>query len=343
MNRLLAAVLLEAVAPLFASVPERPRPAAPALVGLAVNLDEPSSGEVGRAVEGVRRSGASLFGLTVSWSAGEPAPGKYRLSEITRTARSLRQSGATLHIDLPLVAGRVRDVPSDLAGISFDDERLSRRLGRFLDALEPVLLDAATLSLGYEADAYFADKPEELKAYRLLFDGAVNYLRGKVPHLYVGVTTQAPSESVAPLVAAALHAKSPLLFYIYAPFQRGRPFEHRAPDAIERDWRQLLDRAAGRPIAFPEVSYSSSSENGSSPQTQAEFVRRLRALAARTDGRRMLFARYVTWRDPPASAGPGKGASETAKRRDAFLKNRGLQDAQGHPKPAWREWVKVGR
>jgi len=320
---------------------ERPRPVPPALLGLAVNLNEPSAAADSRAVGEARRAGASVFGLTVSWSSGEPAPGKYRVAEITRAARLLRQSGATVHIDIPLVVSRARDVPADLAGLAFDDERLSRRLGRFFDALEPVFLDAQTLSLGYEADAYFSDKPEELRAYRLLFDGAVNYLHAKVPHLAVGVTTAAPSESVAPLVAAALHAHSPVLLYIYSPFQRGRPFEHRPPESIERDWKQLLDHAAGRPIAFPEVSYSSSAENASSLEKQAEFVRRLRRLVAASDGRRLLFARYATWRDPPPSA-PLRGASEIAKRRDAFLKNRGLQQADGQPKPAWREWLKKG-
>jgi hypothetical protein len=341
-RRLLAVVLL-AAAPLCAAAPERSRTVPPALLGLAVNLESPSAEAGSQAVNEVRRTGVALFGLTVSWSAGEPSPGKYRLEELARTARLLRQSGVTLHIDLPLVASRVRDVPADLSDVAFDDERLSRRLGRFFDALEPVFLDAATLSLGYEADAYFADKPEELKAYRLLFEGAVNYVRGMVPHLAVGVTTAAPSESVAPLVAAALHARSPVLFYIYAPFQRSEPFLHRAPDELERDWKQLLDRAAGRPIAFPEVSYSSAAENDSSPKKQAEFVRRLRAMVAGADGRRLLFARYVPWRNLAASPGPGRGAPGAARRRDAFLKNRGLQEADGRPKPAWREWVRMGR
>jgi hypothetical protein len=338
--RLFAARVLLLSAPLLAVGPERPRPAPPALLGLAISLNEPSAAADSRAVAELRRSGADVFGLTVSWSSSELAPGKYRVAEITRTARLLRQSGATVHIDIPLVASRARDVPADLAAFAFDDERLSRRLGRFFDALEPAFLDAQTVSLGYEADAYFSDKPEELKAYRLLFDGAVSYLRGKVPHLAVGVTTAAPSESVAPLVAAALHAHSPVLFYIYAPFQHGRPFEHRPPESIERDWKQLLDHAAGRPIAFPEVSYSSSAENGSSPEKQAEFVRRLCRLVTATDGRRLLFARYATWRDAAASA-PVRGASETAKRREAFLKNRGLQQSDGRPKPAWREWAKM--
>ena len=68
----------------------------------------------------VRRSGAQFFVLELSWAAAEPAPHRYRVEEITRAARVLRQSGAVLHLDLPLVprggarrpggsgAGRVR-------------------------------------------------------------------------------------------------------------------------------------------------------------------------------------------------------------------------------------------
>ncbi len=342
MKRRLLAVVLLAASPLSAAAPERSRTFPPALLGLAINLESPSAAAGKQAVEEARRTGVMLFGLTVSWSAGEPSPGKYRVDEVARTARLLRQSGATLHIDLPLVATRVRDVPADLSDVAFDDERLSRRLWRFFDALEPLFLDASTLSLGYEADAYFSDKPEELKAYRLLFEGAVNYLRGRVPHLNVGVTTAAPSESVAPTVAAALHARSPVLFYIYAPFQRDAPFLQRPPDALEKDWKLLLDRAAGRPIAFPEVSYSSARENDSSPEKQAEFVRRLRGLVAGSDGRRLLFARYVPWRDPAATPVLPRGAPEIARRREAFLKNRGLQESNGHSKPAWREWARMG-
>jgi len=335
------AVLLAAVPPLFAVAPERPR-VAPALLGLAVNLEKPSEREGRQAVEEVRRTGVSLFCLTISWASAEPSPGRYNLTEVARTARVLRQSGATLHLDLPLVSSRTRDVPPDLADAAFDDSRLAIRLGRLFDALEPVLLDVSSLSLGYEADAYFSDKPEELKAFRSLFEGAVGYLRGKAPHLAVGVTTQSPTESVAPLVAAALHAKSPVLFYIYAPFDRGAPFRHRSPESLDSDWRQLLTRAAGRPIAFPEVSYSSSPENGSSPEKQAEFVKRLRGIVGSSDGRRLLFARYVPWRDPAALPG-SRGASETARRRDAFLRNRGLETADGRPKLAWRDWTKWGR
>jgi len=321
------------------------RPVSPPGLGLAVEFEANASPPAqARSLEEIRRTGVSVFALTVSWSQAEPAPGQYRLAEVVRAARVLRQSGAVLHLDLPLVSGRSKDVPADLAPVAFDDSKLSLRLGHLLEALQPALLDFSTLSLGYEADAYFADKPEQLRAYRRLFDGAVQFLGRQAPHLKIGVTTDAPTESAAPAVAAALHERSPVLFYIYAPFVRQSPFLHRPPDALERDWRQLLDRAGRRPIAFSDVSYSSAAENGSSPEKQAEFVRRLRRFVAGSDGGSLLFVRYATWRDPPAGlVQPGPNASEAARRRASFLANRGLQNSRGEGKPAWHEWVKAGR
>ena len=335
--RRLAALLSLAALSLLAAAPE-PATVHPAL-GLDVNLPAgASAAEQRRALDLARQTGASLYALNISWSAAEPQPRQYRVADLIRTARLLRQSGAILHLDLPLVAGRARDVPADLAGIAFDDKRLSLRLGRLLDALEPALRDVSTLSLGYEADAYFADKPDELRAYRRLFDGAVQFLGRKVPRLKVGVTTSAPTESPAPTVAAALHQRSPILFYIYAPFESSKPFLQRDPDSIEKDWRAILDAAPNRPIAFPEVSYSSAEENGGTPEKQADFVRRMRRLVAGADGRRILFARWVSWRD---SAPDGKAATDLERRRDAFFAHRGLQTPDGAAKPAWRAWVRA--
>jgi hypothetical protein len=320
---------------------ETPRPH----LGLAIEFAKAPPADVEqRALAEVRRTGVDLFALSISWREMEPAPGKYKVAQITRTARLLRQSGATLHLDLPLVVGRARDLPADLAGFAFDDPRLSLRLGRLLDALEPALADISTISLGYEADAYFADKPEELKAYVRLFDGAVEFLGKLAPRLSVGVTTAAPTESAAPEVAARLHQRSPVLFYLYSPFLRDKPFVHREPSALEQDWRRLQEAARGRPIAFPEVGYSSAAENGSSPEKQAEFVRRMRRFLSLRDGRTLLFARYVGWRDPPAETYrvPPDG-SDLARRKASYFSNRGLQKANGDPKPAWREWSREAR
>jgi hypothetical protein len=341
-TRRIALLLLAALALLAAAAPEPAlRPPAPAL-GLDMNLPAGApAAEQQRAFDLARRTGVSFYAMTLSWSAAEPSPGKYKVEELTRTARQLRQSGISLHLDLPLVVGRSRDVPADLEAVAFDDSKLSLRLGRLLDALEPALRDIATLSLGYEADAYFADKPDELRAYRRLFDGAVNFLSRRLPRLKVGVTTVSPTESPAPAVAAALHQRSPVRFYIYSPFEEGRPYWHRDPEAIEKDWKALLSQPSDRLIAFPEVSYSSATDNGSSPEKQADFVRRMRRLLAGADGRRLLFARWVSWRDAaPEALGPDAGDLE--RRRAAYFAHRGLQASDGAAKPAWKAWVKSG-
>jgi hypothetical protein len=338
-------VLLSAAVFLLAASAAAPaEPQSRPAVGVALNLpDSASAAQRTEAVEAVRRTGATYFELALSWAAAEPSPRSYALDELARTARLLRQSGATLQLDLFLVTEAARDVPRDLADAAFDDSRLSLRFGHLLDALAPVFLDVQTLSLGEAADAYFAVHPDELPAYRRLFDGAVQYLKKRAPHLLVGVTTLAPTESPAPEIAALLHQKSPLLLYIYCPFERDKPFQHRSPSSLEKDWTDLLKASVGRPIAFPVVSYSSASENGSSPDRQADFVTRMRRFLTRADGKRLLFARWVDLRDAPPGKDGGNGAAVVIreKNRAAFLAHRGLQEFSGDPKPAWRAWVKA--
>ena len=335
---------------LLALAPQRvERPATSATVptpsvGIGINVPDASPGAGQAALDTVRRTGATFFALELSWSAAEPRPREYRLEEIIRSARLLRQSGATLHLSIPLVTESARDVPADLTDTAFDDPKLSLRLGRLLDALTPALLDVQTLSLGDAADTYFADKPEELRAYRRLFDGAVQFLQRKVPRLLVGVTTAAPTESRSPEVAAELHRRSPVLFYTYCPLvaSASAPFTQRDPEVLEKDWAALLTAAGDRPIAFPRVSYSSSAENGSSAQRQAAFVRVFRRFLDRADGRKLLFARYLWLRDPAPADLPevSPGSSIAERRRHALLANLGLQDYAGHAKPAWTEWLR---
>ena len=329
------------VASTLAAAAAPPTPARrPAAIGLAVNLPPDSSpAERQRALGEVRATGVSVFALAISWPAAEPRPRKYDVAGVVQAARMLRQSGATLHLDLPLVDGRGRQLPADLAALPFDDPKLAARLGRLFEALGPALLDFSTLSLGNEADAYFAANPQELAGYLRLFGGAVEYLGKAAPRLLVGVATAAPMDSRAPGVAARLHEKSPAVFFVYAPFVPTAPFTHRAPQTLDSDWKAMIAAAAGRPVALTEVSFSSSPENGSSPAKQAEFVRRMRRFVAGADPARLLFARYVPWRDPPPRETPAAGEPRGGERtREAFFANRGLQKSDGTAKPAWREW-----
>ena len=139
-----------------AGPPERSKPLAPPGLGLAAELEKDLPVETERKLMGqLRATGVSVFALPVAWPAAEPSPGKYNVTSVIRAARLLRQSGASVHLDLPLVVGREKTVPADLAQVPFDDSKLSIRLGQLLDALTPALLDCSTLSLGYEADVYF--------------------------------------------------------------------------------------------------------------------------------------------------------------------------------------------
>ena len=74
-------------------------------------------------------------------------------------------------------------------------------------------------------------------------------------------------------------------------------------------------------------------------------MRRFRDFLGKADGRALLFARYVALRDEPGdeSSAPAGDAPSAERRRRAFLANRGLQELDGKPKAAWREWVRESR
>src|SRR5215831_12612996 len=98
------AAILSVLLLLGAGPVERSKPTRPAGLGLAVELEKDLTAEAGRRVlADLRATGVSLFALRVSWPEAEPAPGKYDIESVLRAARILRQSGANVHLDLPLV------------------------------------------------------------------------------------------------------------------------------------------------------------------------------------------------------------------------------------------------
>jgi hypothetical protein len=79
----------------------------------------------------------------------------------------------------------------------------------------------------------------------------------------------------------------------------------------------------------------------------------MRRFVAMTERSRLLFARYVPWRDPEPTTpelqrlhslpvGEGAGGEALATRRTAFFANRGLEKPDGTAKLAWKEWAKAG-
>jgi len=102
-----AAGILLAALVASAGPSEKSKPTRPPGVGLAAEPEKSLPAETERKLMvQLRATGVSVFGLSVAWPSAEPAPGKYDVTSVIRAARVLRQSGASVHLDLPLVVGR---------------------------------------------------------------------------------------------------------------------------------------------------------------------------------------------------------------------------------------------
>ena len=345
-RRAVLALLVGARRPRRGARAAGPSPA-PAL-GLDVNLPAgTSAAEQQRAFEAVARgTGVSLYALTRlldrRGALARQVPGR-RAHSARRGC--CRQSGALLHLDLPLVVGRARDVPADLDGVAFDDSRLSLRLGRLLDALEPALArrrDALARLRGGRLLRRQAGRAARLPA-SLRRRGELSREEGSEARGRRDDATRPPR---APRPRSRRRSTSGARSSSTSTRRSSRAGRtgSASPDAIEKDWKAAAVRVAGeRLIAFPEVSYSSSAENGSTPE-QAGRLRAAHAEAARGHRRAPAALRALGLlarrraADPPAPQ-----SAEVERRRAAFFVHRGLQAQDGAAKPAWRAWVRAAK
>ena len=226
----------------------------------------------------VRRTGAHFFVLELSWSAAEPSPRRYSVEEITRAARLLRQSGAVLHLDLPLVH---RDRARRAGGSG------ARRVRRS-EALPPARRAPRRAAAGPSAISRRCrsatpptrtspTSPRSCGRIRRLFDGAVSFSKKKAPRSARRRRRRRRRwKARRPEVAAALHAAQPAPPLHVRALRPGIALRAARSRSLEKDWRVLLGGAGGRPIAFPLRQLLLVRRERLEPARQAEFVRRFR-------------------------------------------------------------------
>jgi hypothetical protein len=289
-----------------------------------------------------RATGVNLLSYGIRWSDFETSPGQFQTS-VPKQLVSLAQAyDMGLYFTLHVLETNQRSMPADLASLSFRDATVLDRLDRAVDTLAAAVKGGpvVAVALGNEVDVYFGLHPGEFEDFKVLVAREVTRLHTLLPGVPVGVTTTSPVGNANAAYADELNAYADVAIYTYYPFQTGSDFRHRPPSTFESDMTAMRARAAGKPVAFQEVGYSSSAANGSSEALQADFVRRFRAHVASSLRRDLLFAEWYLYTDLDSAtvdtllgfygyASPGFRA---------YLANLGLRRADGAPKASWSAW-----
>lgn len=281
------------------------------------------------------RAGANALEAPQPWSTLEPAPGRFRLTDVESIVRGVRSAPATRVMLIPAaIETTKRSVPADLRRAAWDsDEMIGRYRALVRRAARHASRQVAYVSIANESDVYFSAHPQELPAFTRFAQAQLQELRRLMPWAKIGVTvTYTGLTGPRPAIARALARLGDATILTYYPLRDG--YRPRSPRAPLTDLPRMVRLAHGRPVVLQEAGYPSAARLHSSPSAQARFVRNLFA-AWHRHPRAIPLVSFYTLFDLPATA---------CRRQDeldqmAFLCSLGLRTSDGRAKPAWNAFT----
>lgn len=288
------------------------------------------------AVDSIEAAGASAQYLSFTWSALEPSPGSFAMSELVAAVRYLGiDRGLSLYINIAPINTIVKETPADLDTVSFDSPAMRSRFHALLDELASGVNDwVIYLGIGNEVDVYLG-ATNQWSAYRAFYEDAAEYARGRIPNIQVGVcVTHAGASGPFADSVAALAAASDVWITTFYPLDAA--FHPTGPGAGTNVLSEMIGRAEGRPVIVQEIGYPSAALLGSSEADQAEFFTNVLAAWSATD--RIPFLNIFLLHDFPTKTCDELaiyyGLANSAEFK-AFLCSLGLLRADGTAKVAW--------
>ena len=300
----------------------------------------------------VTSNGMNVFSFAADWADLEPSPGVFALHDplvnpLTLLLPDYPQIKGVTFV-LKMIDTNTRPMPPDLRARSFGDPEVVSRFEALIDAIaaEPASGRITHLLLGNEVDGYLSQHPEELPAFGVFYQRAVERIHARLPAARVSTIVTFASLTGHPEVFDRLDPAGDFSCFTYYPT---------APDTVAGAWQMrpvaeigadidfMARQADGKPFAFTEIGYSASPVNGSSEERQAEFVRAMfRALNVYAGTGRLAFLLYHALYDyPPDACGPyaqAQGVPPVAL--CSFMGNLGLRRYDtGEAREAWGAFV----
>lgn len=281
---------------------------------------------------------------TATWHSLEPSQAGFNADEwrkLNDAIQSAQTYALTEYVGIQVINTNKREMPDDLAGLAFDDDKVKRRFHALLDKLIlPNKGRIKYLSVGNEVDAYLRAHPSEWSNYRRFYEDAAAYAKSLDAQIQVGVTaTGSGAFGESPAELRQLNAVSDVVILTYYPLQFDAQMvvTVRDPSVVQADFKRMLAFAGNKPLVMQEVGVPASPLNSSSEATQAAFVTQVFAAWKDAEGR-IPFLNYFLLHDVPQKTCDDWGVyyelagSPSFK---AFLCSLGLRTASGQPKLAW--------
>lgn len=365
MNRLIsgaAAGAVAAVIVLTVVAASEPPPASDVLVynekiGLAVNAPSQtvSLRQLDEAFLDASSTGIGRTNVYLFWNIIEPERGEFDWSQSDVLIGLSEKNDLRVTLFFSVVNSKILGPFPDWTGNPSLDSIGADRLADVLDAilLRYDIID--TVIIGGSTESQFRYNEQDIPAYRDLFNGAYEILKEKHPDVMFGnsfALHHVINKNLEHVVGAL--AVGDVVAFSYLPVDSLNDIV-RTPAEAAGDLEQAINLAAGKPVGFLEVSWSTSDFVGGDEDSQSEFVKRMFEFYSDNESE----IEFLTWgrqHDRPAGTcvaeqqdiGSEKitvggdsilGTSEfVIERLDRYICSSGLVDVEGMPKPAWNEF-----
>jgi hypothetical protein len=313
---------------------------APIVIGLESN---PAAGE-GYGEDAKRNSlrlttdaGATVTFVHPKWDEVEPRAGQWEFGDVEQRIRLAVERNLPVILNLRVIDGNHRSIPSEYQGWRFDDARMAEKLRQVLRQLAPrTRARVRWVQIGNEVDHYFASRRGEIGPYAALIRNVIGEVRSLFPCAQFAINF---SDKALPELNGAygpLVDLSEFISYNYYPLNDN--FTFRDPEGCRAEMNSLIAAAGGKPVFFQELGYSSSSVIGSSQARQRRFVEVVFEVLASNRGN-VVGANFNWLSDLPQPVVNQLGSyygMDRSRNFKEFIGTLGWSDQNGNRKEVWR-------
>jgi len=325
------------------------------LIGLSLQQHKNSRPGLEGYIDGLDyavHNGINIFGMSPEWNILEPAPGNYSLQDnLIHPLTLLDRDESKLEsyiLVLKMIDTNIKLVPNDLDNLDFDTPVMTNRFSLLLENIfnhVPSIERVSHLLLGNEIDGFLSANPDQIQKFKTFYTAAVQKIHALNPKVKVGTIISFHASRYNPPLYETFKDIGDFICYTYYPTneQISTPWQMRPINEVKEDIDWMVQNAGGKPIALTEIGYTSSYENSSSENQQAEFVEAMFAsLKTHIENKKIEFVYYHGVYDYPQGF-----CNQYARQQGVdstficgFMNHLGLHDWKtGQPKQAWKTFI----
>jgi hypothetical protein len=218
--------------------------------------------------------GIDFITLSISWDDLEPEPNQYNDSFLELVNSFYSSRDIELIFIITPIDGDHNRAASDLKNKSFDDEEVISRFNKMMDYVydKTPNLKLAGIGIGNEIAVYL-DSPEDWQSYEKFYKQVGEHINSKDRWKEVPIGTKVQFSGIVtkyPEEIKSINRYSDVFMVTYYPLESDLTF--RDPTTVESDMQLVIQQAAGKPIYFLEMGYSSGTLVNSSLEKQKQFI-----------------------------------------------------------------------